>query len=106
LHGNEPLLDLNVPGAHASHPSAPPSPVNPWLQMQFNAVSLPFGDEVWLTQTTHVSADVSASPIEKVSLGQRKQDAEPFAGLNVPPTHAGQELPSIPVYPALQMQSV
>ncbi len=75
------------------------------LQTQSAFALLLMGDWLDVGHARQVAAAVAASTVEYWSAKQFVHEAEPVDVLYLPGTHATQ-LPSLPVYPALQMQLV
>ena len=104
VHASGPATPLYVPARHLVQ-GPPLGPDDPALQVQsacssLAAGALEFGGHVWHT------SDVAPTTIEYLPSKQLVHEASPVAILYVPATHKMHALPSPPVAPALQVQSV
>ena len=104
VQSSEPVPILYVPATHAVH--VPPSlPVKPASQMQSVRSLLAWGASELAGHASHTS-DVAPTVDEYLPLPQSVHVSEPVLILYFPATHAVQVPPSLPVKPALQVQSV
>ena len=103
LQSADPVISLYFPATHATH-GPPPAPVNPELQTQLLANTLPLGDCESAAHGAHTLASVAPTASECVLAGHSVHGAEPGVVLYLPSAHAVHVPPSAPVNPALHRQ--
>ena len=106
VHAASPTSALYLPATHSVHVT-PSGPVVPATHVHKVSSPLPSPEYVFNGHSLHVESAIWAVPVENFPCRHSEHFDDPSTSLYVPAMHAVQPmLPSGPVYPLLQMQSV